>query len=195
MNPKTLGAAVLGVTVALGGAYEVAVEECAQVVYVDTATKTQVVARVCGGKVADALPSTASIVSVSEPKSKLLASSKATLAAEEIDQPCACAPFAPAKESVPCEIEQCAMGGKDCKWLPAPTLSTLAAGTWRGDCIRTTYGCTISEVRDACAPGDPCFMSPLCRDPRAVEAEAARAKGDAQPLSDPAAEAKEVLLP
>lgn len=182
MNPKTIGAAVLGVAIALGGAYEVAVEDAVEVVYLDKADQTQKVARCVGsvdkdGKaatVAKCLPASAVAISVSAPRAKLLATSKATLAPEEQDSPCACAPWTPAKEDVLCEVLVKSMDPKfEDKWIPAPTLTTLSAGSWRGGCVATGYGCTICQVRDLCPAGDPsCFMDARCRSPEMLKASA-----------------------
>lgn len=204
-----VGAAVLGVAIALGGAYEVAVEDAVEVTYLDKADNVQKVARcvgdidreecgtdvgtgkvVChtvkGGSVEKCLPASAVAISVSAPRAKLLATSKATLAPEEQSAPCACAPWTPAKEAAPCEVEVKSMDGKASVWLPAPRLTTLSAGSWRGGCVPTSYGCTICQIRDLCRPGDPCFMDSRCRNPADV------AK-DAEAVKDPAVVAKEVM--
>jgi hypothetical protein len=197
LDAKAAGAAALGTILALGGAYEVAVDDCVSTVYVDVvtdakgnATKVQKIARCCGdgakaSSLDKCLPSTAAVVSVSAPKSKLLASSKLTLAAEELDSEfaCACAPWEPAKES-PCEVSVCALGGKDCKWVSAPTLSTLASGQWRGGCVKLATGCTISEVRDQCAPGDPCWLPVPCRDPKASAEKPSDGKLSPEPAEE-----------
>lgn len=179
MNTKTIAGIAGALLVAAGTAYyEVASTECVDATYliIVDGYKTQRIAKICGTKdgksttVAKELPEGAKLINVSKPKSKLLAETKLVAAAADLDSPCACAPWSPAKDAIEC-VQIITDPKGTSKPVKAPKLQTLLSGQWTGDCVKLATGCSISEVRDQCRQGDPCWMPNECRDPKQVETD------------------------